>query len=135
MSDNDQEIIEKREETTLREIQEELSRIAKLGASLNDTDKGFVKARRSYLTGDQKEFWKDVLSEKPAKKAKTSEGEDTGADADTGEGDTGDQTNELANLSYKELQARAAASGIKAVGVARPELEKLVAEAEANASE
>ncbi len=128
MNDNDQEIIEKREQQTLKEMHEELARIAKLGASLTPTDAAFIRARKSYLTSDQKEFWKDALNEKPAKKAKTPEVEDSGEDTGAGE----DQTNELSNLSYKELQARATEHGIKAVGVSRPELEKLVAEAEAN---
>jgi hypothetical protein len=138
MEDKDLEIIEKREQSTMREMHEELDRISKLGGGLNDADRAFVRARTSYLTPQQREMWADVLSEKPTKSKSQAKREAIQNEAsnqeNAGEGDIGEnETSELSNLSYKELQERATSLGIRAVGVARPELERLVAEAESQA--
>ena len=40
--------------------------LAKESAALTDADKGFMRARRSYLTEEQKAVFADVLAEAPA---------------------------------------------------------------------
>ena len=92
MNEEDQKKIEKREQETLNEIQEELKRIAKLGPALTEADKAFIRARVSYLSGDQKEMWAEVLEEK------SDEGEPS-----------------LMDLTRKELEEKAMELGIEKV--------------------
>ena len=142
MDAKDQEKISKREQQTLNEIQEELNRIAKLGASLSPDDEKFIRARKIYLNADQREMWAAVLKKKSATPAPAEEEaerkaeeerkakEEGGKTSDEGKG----KESELSKLPYKDLQTRAKELGVKAVGVPRKDLEKSVAEAEAKAN-
>lgn len=74
---------------------------------LVDSERKFLRARRSYLNHEQERVFADVLAEKPQKEEAT----------------------EI--VSYKDLQTKAADLGIKSVGVSREDLEKAIAEKEA----
>jgi hypothetical protein len=53
------------------EAREELDRILAIEpAALSESEIGFLRARRSYLTKEQTEVYADVLAEKPAKAEK-----------------------------------------------------------------
>lgn len=99
------------------EVRNKLYALVKLEpAALTEANAAFLRARRSYLTKEQVEKFKDILWEEYP-------GQNKGMKKGEGKPET-----VQAKESYKSLQERAAKLGIKAVGVKRDELEKLVAE-------
>jgi len=71
---------------------------------LTETDIGFLKARRSYLTSEMLQKYESILQDKPQAVDKTE------------------------TLSYRDLQRHASSLGIKSVGKTYADLIKLVKE-------
>lgn len=93
--------------------------VEKNATELSEYDQGFLRARVSYLNGDQLKKFDKVLNAKEVKVSKT---EDEPKSNEVKKSDE--------KLSYKELQAEATKLGISpVVGVSGDELKALIAEA------
>lgn len=76
--DEEQKIIEKRENRTLNEVTETLSEYQKKGINLSPEEIDFIYARRDYLDSRQKELWSDLLKEKASQVRKAAKEKEEG---------------------------------------------------------
>lgn len=90
--------------------------------ALTDADKVFLKARRSYLTAEQKETLKEVIKEQKAEVKKDKEVKQA------------EKAEKIEKQNYRDLQGRASKLGLPYVGVSKADLIASIQTAEGPAS-